>query len=183
MKAISAIGLALLLAAPAHAQREAVSPDLSPEIAGQVFARTVADICVPAVAGNGIGALSAAQAGTLRQTQDVETRKQAGAEADETVWDVMDGKGVVTVREKAGRCAVSVYGAPAKETVKRTAKALQSAPGAGFAGTVSATELTTRSVLEFGSRNVLAEVTGSEPGSPGHQSKFSVVTATVSRGQ
>lgn len=183
MKVISAIGLALLLAAPAHAQREAVSPDLSPEIAGQVFARTVVEICVPALSGYNIADVSSVKEGKLRKTQDAETRKQAGAEADETVWDVMDGKGVVTVREKAGRCAVSVYGAPAKATVDGATAALKSARGASGVSAVTLADLKTRTKLEIGPRSVVADVTGSEPGSPGHQSKFSVVTATVSRGQ
>lgn len=183
MKLVSAFVVAAALALPAYAQREAVSADLSPEIAGQVFARTVAEICVPAVSGSSIADLSAVQEGKLRKTQDAETRKQAGAAADETVWDVMDGKGVVTVREKAGRCAVSVYGAPAKSTVDGATAALKSARGASGVSAVALADLKTRTMLEVGPRSVVAEVTGSEPGSPGHQSKFSVVTATVSRGQ
>lgn len=172
-----------MIALPAHAQREAVSADLSPEIAGQVFARTVAEICVPAVSGHDIAALPAVQEGKLRQTRDAETRKQAGAEAGETVWDVMDGKGIVTVREKAGRCVVSVYGAPARPTIDGATAALKSARGASGVSTATLADLKTRTRLEVGPRSVVADVVGSEPGSPGHQSKFSVVTATVSRGQ
>ena len=183
MKAVSAVVLALLFAAPAHAQRDAVSADLSPEIAGQVFSRTVAEICVPAVSGYSISGVAAARDGKLRPTQDAETRKQAGAEPDETVWDVMDGKGVVTVREKAGHCVVSVYGAPAKAAVDGVTQALASVPGARGIRTAPDGELKTRTTFEVGPRPVVVQVLGSEPGSPGHQSKFSVVTATVLRGQ
>lgn len=183
MKAVSAVVFALLLAAPAYAQRDAVSADLSPEMAGQVFARTVAQICVPAVVGSGVSGLTVAQQGALRPTQDAETRKQAGAGPDETVWDVMDGKGVVTVREKAGRCVVSVYGAPAKAAVAGVSEALASAPSVRVATTVVVNELKRTLTFEVGPRPVTIQVEGSEPGAPGHQSRFSVVAATVLRGQ
>ncbi len=183
MKLILATAAMLACTGVAHAQRDAVSADLSPEIAGQVFSRAVAQICVPAVAGNGVSALSAAQQGTLRPTQDAETRKQAGASPDETVWDVMDGKGVVTVRERAGRCAVSVYGAPVKATIDGTAQALQAAPGAKGVSTVTVSAMKQATTMEVGPRAVVVEVVGSEPGTPGHRSKFSVVTGTVLRGQ
>lgn len=179
MKVLSAIGLALLLAAPAHAQREAVSPDLSPEIAGQVFARTVAEICVPAVSGQSISSLGAAKTGKLRQTKDAATLKQAGASDDETVWDVMDGKGVVTVREKTGSCIVSVYGAPAKATIDGAAQALKALPGAKNVWPVTTGPLKQATTLEMGAQKIVVEVIGSEPGAPGHQSRFSVVTANM----
>lgn len=182
MKMVSAVVLGLLLAAPAYAQRDAVSADLSPEIAGQVFSKTVAEVCVPAVSGYSISDLSAVKDGKLKQTRDAGTRKQAGAEADETVWDVMDGKGVVTVREKAGRCVVSVYGAPAKATVAGTAQALTAVPGARGLKTSPDGDLKSRTTFEVGPRAVIVNIVGSEPGTPGHQSKFSVVTATVRRG-
>lgn len=183
MRLISAVLFTVLAATPAHAQRDAVSPDLSPEIAGQVFSRTVAEVCVPSVSGYSVSSLSAAQEGKLRPTQDAGTRKQAGAEPGETVWDVMDGKGVVTVREKAGRCVVSVYGAPAKATVDGAAEALRSVRGARGVATTAVSALKTTTNLEVGPRAVVVHVEASEPGSPGHQSKFSVVTATVLRGQ
>ncbi len=184
MKAISATVVALLLAAPAYAQRDAVSADLSPEMAGQVFAKTVADICVPAVTGYPISGLTAVKDGKLKRTQDAETRKQAGASAGETVWDVMDGKGVVTVREvSGGGCVVSVYGAPAKATIDGAAEALKAVPGAKGVRTNVVNPLKQMTTFEAGPRPVVVEVVGAEPGSPGHQSKFSVVTAMVRRGQ
>lgn len=183
MRLISAVTFIVLASAPAHAQRDAVSADLSPEIAGQVFSRTVAEVCVPAVSGYSIGDLGTVKDGKLKQTRDAETRRQAGAEADETVWDVMDGKGVVTVREKSGQCVVSVYGAPAKTTVAGTAQALTAVPGARGLRTSPDGDLKSRTTFEVGPRAVIVNIVGSEPGSPGHQSKFSVVTATVRRGQ
>ncbi len=38
----------------------------------------------------------------LSPTNDVATRAQAGAAADEVVWDVLGARGVVTVHERAG---------------------------------------------------------------------------------
>ncbi len=180
MKAFtSSIAAALLLAAPAHAQRAAVSADLSPEAAGDIFRNAVVEACVPAVTGNGVSGLSATQRGRLQPTNDAETRRQAGAAPDETVWDVVDGKGVVTVREKAGRCVVSVYGPAAMPTMMNVAQGLTGGSGferlAGGAGGGISQTLSRSS----GGKSVMVQLTGSEPGMPGHQSRFSVVTATV----
>ena len=117
MRRFAGLVVALLLAPSALAQRDAVSADLSPEAAAEVFKRTLLDVCVPAAAGGGVSAMPAAQAGKLRTTNDAATRKQAGASPDDTVWDVMDGKGVVTIHERKGRCVVSVYGPPAVKTI------------------------------------------------------------------
>lgn len=97
---------ALAVALPAYAQRTAVSAQLSPEAAGEAFGRAVSEVCVPAVSGNGVSSVAPAREGKLSPTQDAEMRRQAGAEADETVWDVAEARGVVTVREKGGgaRC-------------------------------------------------------------------------------
>ncbi|MDP3493202.1 MAG: hypothetical protein Q8R82_08805 [Hyphomonadaceae bacterium] len=185
MRVISAVVFTMLLAAPAYAQRDAVSADLSPEAAAGVFRSAVADVCVPAVLGNGVSALSSAQRGMLRPTQDAETRKQAGASPDETVWDVMDGKGVVTVREKAGRCVVSVYGPPAAATIQTVAQALVGPPGFQRLAqpVIAANGLGQTLQFSYDGRAVVAQLTGSEPGMAGHQSRFSVVTATVFRAQ
>jgi len=178
MKASVFLFIAALAASPAIAQRAAVSADLSPEAAGEVFRTAVADVCVPAVTGSGVSGLSAAQRGKLSPTNDAETRKQAGAGPDETVWDVMDGKGVVTVREKAGRCVVSVYGPPAVPTMMNVAQGLTDGAGferlAGAGGGISQT--LSRAA---GGKSVMVQLAGSEPGMPGHQSRFSVLTATV----
>ena len=178
MKIFSAVALVWLLAAPVHAQRGAVSADLSPEAAGEAFKSAVTNVCVPAVTGVGVSGLSAAQRGSLQPTNDAETRRQAGAGPDETVWDVMDGKGVVTVREKAGRCVVSVYGPAAAATVMSVGQGLAGASGferlAGGAGGIGQT----LSGSSNGKR-VMVQLNGSEPGMAGHQSRFSVVMATV----
>jgi hypothetical protein len=90
MKAIM-IATMLAVALPASAQRTAVSAGLSPEMAGEAFARAVLDVCVPAVGGNGVSSLGAARTGKLNPTQDAEVRRQAGASADETVWELAEG--------------------------------------------------------------------------------------------
>lgn len=168
----------------AHAQRAAVSAELSPEEAGEAFRRAVIEGCIPAAAGNGVSALPAAQEGKLQPTQDAETRRQVGASPDETVWDVADARGVVTVRDKAGRCVVSVYGPPSAATMMGVMGVLsasgfeamvgQAAPGGGFVQTMLGSS---------GGKRVTVQLSGSEPGSPGHQSKFSVVTAIVTAAQ
>ncbi len=170
--------VAVLAGAPASAQRDAVSSALSPEAAADAFRRAVVDACVPAVTGSGVSGLSAAQRGSLQPTNDAETRKQAGAAPDETVWDVMDGRGVVTVREKAGRCVVSVYGPSAGATVQNVAQALTGAPGFQRLATPADGLGQTLQAASNG-RSVTVQLAGSDPGMPGHQSRFSVVTATV----
>lgn len=172
------LAVSLACALPASAQRDAVSPALSPEAAGAVFRTAVAEVCVPAVTGAGVSGLAAAQRGRLSPTSDAETRRQAGAGPDETVWDVVDGKGVVTVRERAGRCIVSVYGPAAAPTIIGLAQALTG--GAGFERLSTAGGGLGQSLMKSdGGRRVMVQLAGSEPGMPGHQSRFSVVTATV----
>ncbi len=182
-----AIAALMLAALPAQAQRSAVSAELSPEMAGAAFSRAVMDVCVPAVAGSGVSSLGAAREGKVSPTQDAVMRRQAGAEADETVWDVAEARGVVTVREKAGRCVVSVYGAevlPTFEALERAdtevgfKRSMYMSPGAGIPVSHS-----TFLEGELQGKKLKISVIGVEPGTPGHQSRFSVVTATVSLAQ
>ena len=105
------------LALPASAQREAISSALSPEVAAEAFTDAVLNTCIPAAAGNGVSGLPPGVRSRLQSSSDAETRRQAGATANETVWDVLAAKGVVVVHERPGRCVVSVYGPPAMQTV------------------------------------------------------------------
>ncbi len=92
---------------------------------------------------------------------------------------------VVTVREKAGRCVVSVYGPPAAATIRTLSQALIGPPGfQRMAQPVGAPDGLGQT-LQFSAdgRAVIAVLDGSEPGMPGHQSRFSVVTASVFRAQ
>lgn len=172
-----AIAALMLAAAPAVAQRTAVSAELSPEMAGAAFSRAVMDVCVPAVTGAGVSSLGVAREGKVSPTQDAVMRRQAGAEADETVWDVAEAKGVVTVREKAGRCIVSVYGPASAPTI---IGAMQALGGAGFEPMMGKADGFTQTLIGTqGGKRVSVQLVGSEPGSAGHQSRFSVVTATV----
>jgi hypothetical protein len=164
-----------LVASPAVAQREAISPALSPEAAASAFQDAVTSVCIPAIVDGGVSALPATAKAKLQASSDANTRQQAGAAADETVWDVVSAKGVVLIREKRGRCVVSVYGPPAVPTILNVAQGLSTAgferlvqapPPSGFGQTLSG-------------KGVIIQLNGSEPGMPGHRSRFSVVTATV----
>jgi hypothetical protein len=178
MRGFSGLVLAALLAAAtAHAQRTAVSAQLSPEMAAEAFTRAVLDVCVPAAAGGGVSGLAAAREGALQPTQDADTRRQAGASAGDTVWDVTAARGVVTVREAAGRCVVSVYGPAVAATI---AGAVQSLSGAGFEAMAGGADGFRQTLLgAHGGARVSVQLSGSEPGAPGHQSRFAVVTASV----
>ncbi|MDP3739594.1 MAG: hypothetical protein Q8R02_19555 [Hyphomonadaceae bacterium] len=178
--------VALTAAAPASAQREAISSALSPEAAAAAFTDAVVNVCVPAAVGAGVGALPAETRSRLQATTDSETRRQAGAAADETVWDVLSAKGVVTIHGKQGRCMVSVYGPSATQTVMGLAGRLTALPKP-FMRTVTPSKSGMKQKGERLARfdndkaaMVIVELVGSEPGTPGHQSRFSVVTATVS---
>lgn len=167
--------LCLFASSPTHAQREAISPSLSPEAAVDAFSDAVTSICIPAVEGGGVSALPAPAKAKVQASSDANTRQQVGAAADENVWDVVSAKGVVLIRDKRGRCVVSVYGPPVVPTILNVAQGLsaqgferlvQAPPPSGFGQTLSG-------------KGMMIRLNGSEPGMPGHRSRFSVVTATV----
>jgi hypothetical protein len=175
--------LAALAASPADAQRNAVSADLSPQAAAAAFVSTVIDVCVPAVAGNGVSSLDAARAGQVQPTQDAATRRQAGAEPGETVWDVSAARGVVTVRESSGACAVTVYG---PETLSTFRSLDEAAAKAGFKlwGYMSpglGVPVSNSMFLEaeIAGRKIMMSTIGASPGTQGHQSQYPVITSTV----
>jgi hypothetical protein len=174
------LAAAIALTLPAFAQRAAVSADLSPEAAGQAFRRAVVDGCVQAVTGAGVSSVAAARDGRLQPTQDAETRRQAGAGACVTVWEVAEARGVVTVRETAGRCVAAVYGPPSAPTIMNVAQALSTGGFEALAGTTSSGGGFMQTLVGSSSgKRVTVQLSGAEPGAPGNRSTFSVVTATV----
>jgi hypothetical protein len=175
---IAAITIAAFLAAaPAVAQREAISANLSPEAANAAFNDAVITACIPAVSGNGMGAIPAPARAKFAPTNDVGTRKQASAAADETVWDALAAKGVVTIHEKRGRCVVSVYGPPAAPAIIGLAGVLASAHGfERLVGTGGSGQSLMKSSA---GKRLMVQLNASEPGAPGHASRFTVITATV----
>lgn len=180
MRIAMLVALAGLAAAPAFAQRDAVSASLSPEKAAEIFADAVTGACLSAAAGAGVSALAPAQRGRLQTTSDPEMRRQAGAAPDETVWDVMDGKGVVTIRERAGRCVVSAYGTAVAPTLSAVIAVLEGSHG--FERTVMAppSDRISQSLTgDKGGKHLTVKLEGLQPGQQGNQSRFSVVTATV----
>ncbi len=170
------IALALcigFLASPAMAQRAAPSP--SSDATVSAFYDAVTGICVPAVQAGGVSALPAAAKAKLQLSSDANTRQQAGAAADEKVWDVVAAKGAVLVRESRGRCVVSVHGPPAIPTLLKVAQDLSNE---GFEKLVQAPPPNGFSQMLSGN-GVMLQLSGSEPGMPGHRASSSVVTATV----
>lgn len=173
---------ACLAAAPAVAQREAISATLSPEAANAAFNDAVITACIPAVSGNGMGGIPAPAKAKFAPTNDVGTRRQAGAAADETVWDALSARGVVTIHEKKGRCVVSVYGPPAAPAIIGLAQVLSSSHGfERLVGTVGASVGGPEQSLQKtdGGKRLMVKLNASEPGMPGHASRFTVITATV----
>lgn len=178
---ITALAIAALVAAaPASAQREAVSPALSPEAAGAAFSDAALNVCVPAIASQqGMRGVAQAVRSKLSPTNDVATRAQAGAKPDEMVWDVLGARGVVTIHEREGRCAVSAYGPPAMATIMSLSQQLTAAGFERLATTAPPGGPKQTLMKTAGGQRVTVQLGASEPGSPGHQSRFTVVTATV----
>lgn len=164
------------LASPAFGQvREAISPSLSPEAARDAFEDAAVNGCIAAV-GKGQRLSGAAFAAS----SDADLRAQIGAAADESVFDVVAGKGVVAVKEKEGRCAVSVYGPKASETVSAMARKLAAEHGfERLVGAPAPNGLSESLYKIDGGKRLQVSIRGSEPGMPNHKSRFSVVTLTV----
>jgi hypothetical protein len=179
------IGLAIvagLSASPAFAQRSAIEPALSPEMAADAFSDAVTEACIPAVLGeDGWEGLAPDVKAQLPASSSADARRQIGAADDESVFDAAQAKGVVFVRQKPGRCTVSVYGPPAMASIVSLAQTLTGGD-IGFERLASAPPPNgfgqSLMKVENGKR-VMIQLRGSEPGMPGHQSRFSVVTATV----
>jgi hypothetical protein len=173
-----------MLALPAAAQREAVSSSLSQEAAAAAFNDAVTGACIPAItAPNGMGGISAAAKARLSPTNDIATRTQAGAATDEVVWDVNAARGVVTIHEKKGRCVVSVYGPPAMSSIIGLAQALSEKSGFELLAAAPPPNGFGQTLMKVqDGRRVMVQLAGSEPGMPGHRSRFSVITATVFSG-
>ncbi len=178
MKAgLTVLGL-MLAVIPAHAQRAAISPDLSPADAAAAFEAMVVDGCLAAVASGG-RVSDTSISSHVTAAQDSETLRQAGAAPGDTVWDVSAARGVVTVRESGGRCIVQVYGPPAPGTVSALARRLKEQ---GFEALASAGGGLSQTLLRGeGASRVQVTVQGAEPGGANHPSRFSVISATVSR--
>lgn len=175
---IAAIVLAAcVLAAPAFAQREAISPTLSPDAANAAFNDAVLTACLPAIVGGGMDGLPGPAKAKLFTSSDAATRRQAGAASDETVWDVLAAKGVVTIHEKRGRCVVSVYGPPAMPAIMGLSQIL--AASQGFERLVTAGGMGQTLAKSDGGKRVMVQLAASEPGMPNHASRFTVITATV----
>lgn len=170
MRALLIAGL--LLIAPAHAQRAAIDPALTPEKAQAAFETAVIDGCLASVSA---GKRPAASAQMVEST-DVETRRQIGAADGDKVWDVATAKGVVMVHERAERCVVTVYGPPAAMAVMAMG---QKVAAKGFERMGGAPGLGQTLMGSMGGKRLSVTLKGSEPGMPGHQSRFSVTTATV----
>lgn len=171
-----ALAAVVLLAFPASAQlRQAISPNLSPEAAEAAFEDAAINGCIAAVrGGQRIGGAG------FEASSDPSLREQIGAAADEQVFDVTAGKGVVAVKEKDGRCSVSVYGPDASSAVLGLAQKL--AGSHGFERLASAPSPNGFSEALYkvdGGKRLQVSIRGSEPGMANHKSRFSVVTLTV----
>jgi len=177
-KGIAVLAAAAMLASPAlsEPQRDAVSKTLSPEAAAAAFNDVVITACIPAVTS---GALPAAARSKLQATSDAGMRKQSGAAPDENVWDVTAGKGVVTVHEKPGRCVTSVYGPPAIGTIATLANLLTHSGFERLVGGAAPEGFSQTLIRTEAGKQVTVVLWGSDPGMPGHESRFSVVKATV----
>ena len=180
-KFLNAALIALAASGAAYAQepRPAVALDLSPADAATAFEQAVIEGCVRTVSnGELILDLPRAARRTYSVSSDPKLRAQAGAGPDETVWSVEAARGVVVIREKNGRCAVSVYGPPVVATIVSLTARLTD-PDMGFARLAGPGGEQMSLQRKQSGRTVQVMIRGAEPGDPGNKSRFSVVTATV----
>lgn len=174
----AALVLLVLVAAPAFAQRAAISADLAPSDVANAFESAVIDACAAAV-GKGASVASLGLGGRFTATSDPATFQQAGATPGEAVFDVGGAKGVVTIRESGGRCIVSAYGPSAGPALKALAARLSSTGFERMAGQPTPAAFVESLAKTAGGKRIQISLRGSDPGMQGHQSRFSVLTATV----
>lgn len=162
--------------------RAAVSSRLTTDDVAAAFADAVVKVCAPAVlSGRRLSALDAETRRMVAATNDPAARQQAGAEKADQVWDVLAGRGVVTIAEREGRCTVSAYGPPAAPALAAAAERLE-ASGQGFErlfATPNSSSVNEALVHAAPGHRVQATMTGAEPGMPNHRSRFSVISATI----
>jgi hypothetical protein len=181
--ALALLATSIGFGASAFAQdRSAISPELSPEEAAAAFEEALIEICLPAISEGIRAAQLPAEARSLVQVnRDPAAREEVGALPEETVWDVTAAMGVVRVHETQGRCTVSAYGPPAAATLSAIARDMAEGPEKfeRLASTPGRSGLA-QSLYRKGERKrVQVVLDGSEPGMPGHSSRFSVMSATV----
>lgn len=177
------VGMGLLLVSGATAQdRTAISAELSPEEAAATFEEALTEICVAAISGGVRAAQLPAEArGLIQVNREPGARVEVGALPEETVWDVVAAMGVVRVRETQGRCTVSAYGPPAAATLSAIARNMADGPERfeRLASTPGRSGLAQSLSRKDERRRVQVILDGSEPGMPGHSSRFSVISASV----
>lgn len=173
-----ALAFLMLAAAPALAQRPAISADLAPSDVANAFESAVIDACAPAIAKGG-SVSSLGLGGRISATSDPATFQQAGAAPGEAVFDVNGAKGVVTIRESSGRCIVSAYGPAAGSSLKALAARLSAGGFERMANQTTPAAFTESLAKTSGGKRIQVSLRGSDPGMQGHQSRFSVLTATV----
>jgi hypothetical protein len=166
---------AIALAPMAHAQAPAISPDLSPEVASAAFEDAVLNGCVKAVASSTrIGQL-ADMKGKVQASNDQERRHQVAAGDEDAVWDVVAARGVVIIKDSDGRCSVMVYGPRAAPAMMALSQKLVAA---GFTRMASSGVGRQSLMRAAGGKRIQATIAAIEPGSPGNQSRFPVITAS-----
>ena len=162
-------------AVPAHA--------LTPQQVSEGFIRGVVDYCLKAtLAGSSISALPDSDRVGLTQAPE-QQKMMLGPEAkDAPAWEVAPAAGIVVVYEpSAGVCKVFAYGPPVEltfsETLRRAQKAApnftETHPKPGYDPIVSGLER-----IQAG-KKITIQLSGAEPGTPGHAFRFSMLKATV----
>jgi hypothetical protein len=162
--------------------RSAISADISPEAAAAAFEEALKEICIPAIAeGVRTAQLPEEARALLVVNRDPVAREEIGARPEETVWDVVSAQGVVRVRETFGRCTISAYGPPAAATLTEISRQMAEGPSRfeRLASTAGRSGLAQSLSRADERRRVQVILDGSEPGMPGHASRFSVLSATV----
>ena len=171
----TAVAFLSLVAVPAHA--------LTPQQVSEGFIKGVVDYCLKAtLAGSSISALAEADRVGLSQAPEQEKMMLGPQAKDAPAWGVAPAAGnVVAYEPAAGVCKVFAYGPPVELTFSEVLRRVQKTapdftethPTPGYDPIVFGLERTQAD------KKITIQLSGAEPGTPGHAFRFSTLKATV----
>lgn len=180
-RALKAVGLAPLWVGLGAAQAGAVTPA---QVSG-AFTEAAVDVCLQsALSGGGVAGLPPDIRARLTAADTSLRELVRTPNASGNIWEIASARGLMVISEPAaGVCEVSTYGAPVERTFKATVSAARRKVPALAPVTVQPgyDPIVRRLETPDASAGVILELSGAEPGAPGHLFRFSTLTAKITR--
>lgn len=177
----AAAGLASALAGLVATQASAATPAQ----VSAAFTEAAVDVCLQAaLSGNGVTGLPAPVRDRLTPAEPMLRDLVRTPNPTGSVWEIASARGLMVISEPSpGVCEVSTYGAPVERTFNATMSAARKriptltsvAVQPGYDPIVRRLE------TQDGPAGAILELSGAEPGAPGHMFRFSTLTAKVTR--